>query len=227
MLRLFLGKLKVTRLQEIQGQQVYRCYGQLKSKSVIMASPIEGATPRTPVISIIKENGNENRSSNSKSSKSRRSLLKDLKNQPQSAIVIDYNEEEEENKSKGWRVYLIISADMRKTYVGVTTNFKRRLRQHNGELNGGAKASRAGRPWQCVCLVHGFKDRSEACEFEWKWKHFSRKSSRKSKKLENVSEQTGYFASPLVKHRQAALNRVKENLDCQHLKIQWQEQSPS
>ncbi|GLJ12134.1 hypothetical protein SUGI_0185170 [Cryptomeria japonica] len=191
MLRLFLGKLKVTRLQEIQGQQVYRCYGQLKSKSVIMASPIEGATPRTPVISIIKEN------------------------------------EEEENKSKGWRVYLIISADMRKTYVGVTTNFKRRLRQHNGELNGGAKASRAGRPWQCVCLVHGFKDRSEACEFEWKWKHFSRKSSRKSKKLENVSEQTGYFASPLVKHRQAALNRVKENLDCQHLKIQWQEQSPS
>ncbi|KAL8098343.1 hypothetical protein AgCh_031197 [Apium graveolens] len=35
------------------------------------------------------------------------------------------------------------------------------LKQHNGELKGGAKASRAGRPWVCACLVQGFMDKSK------------------------------------------------------------------
>ena len=37
----------------------------------------------------------------------------------------------------------------------------RRLRQHNGELAGGAKAARGGRPWSLVCTVRGFGTRSE------------------------------------------------------------------
>lgn len=36
-----------------------------------------------------------------------------------------------------------------------------RLKQHNGKLKGGAKASRAGKPWTCACIVQGFKDQSE------------------------------------------------------------------
>lgn len=35
------------------------------------------------------------------------------------------------------------------------------LKQHNGEIKGGAKASRAGRPWICACIIQGFKDRNE------------------------------------------------------------------
>lgn len=35
------------------------------------------------------------------------------------------------------------------------------LKQHNGELKGGAKASRAGRPWVCACLIRGFYGQSE------------------------------------------------------------------
>jgi len=35
------------------------------------------------------------------------------------------------------------------------------LRQHNGELKGGAKAASAGRPWNVACLVEGFANRSE------------------------------------------------------------------
>jgi len=35
------------------------------------------------------------------------------------------------------------------------------LKQHNGKLKGGAKASRAGRPWICACIIRGFNDRSE------------------------------------------------------------------
>ena len=48
-----------------------------------------------------------------------------------------------------WYVYVLQSADpvWSKTYVGVTTDPKRRLRQHNGEMAGGAKFPRAHRPW--------------------------------------------------------------------------------
>lgn len=37
----------------------------------------------------------------------------------------------------------------------------RRLRQHNGELAGGAKSARGGRPWSLVCTIRGFGTRSE------------------------------------------------------------------
>ncbi|KAL6595603.1 hypothetical protein ACP70R_047943 [Stipagrostis hirtigluma subsp. patula] len=66
-----------------------------------------------------------------------------------------------------WCVYLIASSRIPRTYVGVTTDFPRRcafiysLRQHNGELKGGAKCSCAGRPWNLACLVEGFVNRSE------------------------------------------------------------------
>lgn len=122
--------------------------------------------------------------------------------------------------ARSWSVYLILSTNIPiKTYVGVTTNFSRRLKQHNGQLKGGAKASRAGRPWMCACIVRGFTNRSEACEFESKWKSFSRKMPRK-KEVNNM-EQSDNGSLPLLQHRQAALNRVKGSLECSHLEIDW------
>ncbi|KAL6288609.1 hypothetical protein ACE6H2_006119 [Prunus campanulata] len=122
---------------------------------------------------------------------------------------------------RSWSVYLILSTNTPvKTYVGVTTDFSRRLKQHNGELKGGAKASCAGRPWICACLIHGFKDQSEACEFESKWKSLSRSLPRKRKNDKKV-EQVKDLSLPLLQHRQAALNRVKGLLDCTRLEIDW------
>ncbi|KAL1290687.1 structure-specific endonuclease subunit slx1 [Arachis ipaensis] len=75
------------------------------------------------------------------------------------------------------------------------------LKQHNGDLKAGAKASRAGRPWICACLICGFADRSEACAFESKWKDLSRKSPRKSqggsssKQIEDPSRNNEFFTS--------------------------------
>ncbi|XP_022982644.1 structure-specific endonuclease subunit slx1 isoform X2 [Cucurbita maxima] len=67
-----------------------------------------------------------------------------------------------EPETKKWCVYLIISSNPPiKTYVGVTLDFDRRLKQHNGEIKGGAKATRAGRPWICACKIHGFKNQSQ------------------------------------------------------------------
>jgi len=69
--------------------------------------------------------------------------------------------------------YLIVSIDRRRTYVGVTNNFKRRIRQHNGEITGGARATSSvkARPWSPVVTVHGFRDYREALQLEWAWKH--------------------------------------------------------
>ncbi|XP_024019556.1 structure-specific endonuclease subunit slx1 isoform X1 [Morus notabilis] len=125
------------------------------------------------------------------------------------------------SKENAWCVYLIISTNTPiKTYVGVTTSFSRRLKQHNGELKGGAKATRSGRPWICACLIEGFKDQSEASEFEAKWKIFSRKSPRK-KKNESTENQVRDCSLLLLQHRQSALRRVEDSFDCSHLEVDW------
>ena len=61
------------------------------------------------------------------------------------------------------------------TYVGFSTDVNRRLRQHNCELSGGAKATK-GHTWKRICTVAGFPTQQSALQFEWKWKHLSRKA---------------------------------------------------
>lgn len=65
--------------------------------------------------------------------------------------------------------------DKGRTYVGFSTNVDRRLRQHNGELVGGAKATH-GSTWTRICTITGFPTQQSALQFEWKWKYVSRKA---------------------------------------------------
>ena len=61
------------------------------------------------------------------------------------------------------------------TYIGATVDGDRRLRQHNGEIGGGAKAtSKRGLGWYRVCHVRGFGTWNAALSFEWHWKRFSK-----------------------------------------------------
>lgn len=62
-----------------------------------------------------------------------------------------------------WSVYLLVSGN--RTYVGSTTDPHRRLRQHNGEIVGGARATR-GKKWELYVWVSGFENRSSACRWE-------------------------------------------------------------
>jgi predicted GIY-YIG superfamily endonuclease len=86
---------------------------------------------------------------------------------------------EETNTGVGrpWFCYMLEADDegRSKTYVGATIDPARRLRQHNGELAGGARAT-AGRHWRRRFLVGGFADERAALRFEWRWKYLTRQA---------------------------------------------------
>ena len=69
------------------------------------------------------------------------------------------------NSDDSWFVYLVRCSDG-SFYTGVTTDLKRRVRQHNGEIVGGANYTRTRRPvalaWYEAC-----EDRSVAQQREY------------------------------------------------------------
>ena len=75
----------------------------------------------------------------------------------------------------GWCVYLLHCADGT-YYTGVTTDLKRRLRQHNGDLVGGARYTASRRPVR-LAWVEVAKDRACAQQRE----HAVRRLSRAAK----------------------------------------------
>ena len=84
-------------------------------------------------------------------------------------------------------VYLLVCEDGA-TYIGATVDLNRRLRQHNKELVGGAKATgrkvSRGLSWRRHCYVSGFPDWQATLQFEWRWKQLSRKLSMSLPPLE-------------------------------------------
>jgi predicted GIY-YIG superfamily endonuclease len=65
-----------------------------------------------------------------------------------------------------WFVYVLVSRAGR-TYVGVTTDVDRRLGQHNGLSRGGARATRAGRPWRVGRILGPLPSRGRALSLEY------------------------------------------------------------
>lgn len=71
-----------------------------------------------------------------------------------------------------WQVYLLRCAD-KTLYCGITNDLPRRLRQHNGELSGGAKYTQGRRPCQLV-YSENHPDKSQALKREWELKKWSK-----------------------------------------------------
>ena len=94
-----------------------------------------------------------------------------------------------EAKNSVCSCYLLKCKRERHTYIGKSVKIHHRLRQHNGEIKGGAKATNNEhkRPWKHAMVVHGFPSEHEALSFEWHWKH-----PRKSRILRNLSKKKGW-----------------------------------
>lgn len=72
------------------------------------------------------------------------------------------------SKKCGWICYCIKSTDSNKTYIGVTDNLWRRLKDHNG-IHGASKGAKAtrGEFWYPLFIVSGFCTTQACLSYEW------------------------------------------------------------
>lgn len=75
-------------------------------------------------------------------------------------------------------LYLLYHQNKNRTYLGISNNLRRRWRQHNGEIKGGAKSTscllKYGN-WIPVCISQ-MKDKTTALSYERKIKNMRRKA---------------------------------------------------
>jgi predicted GIY-YIG superfamily endonuclease len=72
----------------------------------------------------------------------------------------------------------LLYTDEGQTYVGATVDPDRRLRQHNQEIVGGARATgmrvSQGSTWKRACYLTGIPEWRSALQIEWRWKQLGR-----------------------------------------------------
>tara|TARA_B100000427_G_scaffold322373_1_gene324277 strand:+ start:428 stop:742 length:315 start_codon:yes stop_codon:yes gene_type:complete len=88
-----------------------------------------------------------------------------------------------------WYCYLLVGFGGKHTYIGATTNVERRLRQHNGELCGGAKRTNCNRPWRVLAYVE-VGEKIETLQLEWRMKR-ARGIKNRLKRFVELSEEKG------------------------------------
>lgn len=94
------------------------------------------------------------------------------------------NEENSSEEKSKYYCYIIRSTNpnyLNSTYNGSTNNLTRRLRQHNGEIAGGAKATKGKGPWVYFVIWEGFRTKCEALSCEWRIKHPTNSKKRPAK----------------------------------------------
>lgn len=76
--------------------------------------------------------------------------------------------------------YILKNGQNNRTYNGYTVDPKRRIRQHNQELVGGAKFTKqwGDKDWEMYVLVTGFPNDINALQCEWRIKHPNGKKRR-------------------------------------------------
>ena len=93
------------------------------------------------------------------------------------------NPEEPSNKQEQWYCYILRNKQPQYshlTYNGSTNNPKRRLRQHNEEIVGGARYTHGrGGGWEIYALLTGFVDHKNALSCEWRIKHTNGKPGKR------------------------------------------------
>tara|TARA_Y100000817_G_scaffold311845_1_gene304647 strand:+ start:2649 stop:3023 length:375 start_codon:yes stop_codon:yes gene_type:complete len=92
----------------------------------------------------------------------------------------------------------ILKSDNR-SYIGMTNDFFKRWKQHNKIIKGGAKYTSKYDNWSPICIVDGFKTKSEAMQCEWKLKRAKGYYNR-IRNLSNIlqNNKTWTKKSPLI-----------------------------
>jgi putative endonuclease len=85
-----------------------------------------------------------------------------------------------------WYLYMVQTANGM-LYTGISTDPRRRLRQHSGELTGGAKALRGKGPLSLV-YIQSLSDKSAAAKAEYQLKQLSRSAKLALAERYNPSE---------------------------------------
>ena len=76
-----------------------------------------------------------------------------------------------------WNCYILKLANSGRStfYIGMTNNLKKRLRQHNGEIKGGARFTsrylKKGFTWEFCAIISGLPDKINCLQCEWRLKH--------------------------------------------------------
>lgn len=112
--------------------------------------------------------------------------------------------------------YIIKSISTGRLYIGYTLDFTRRLRQHNGEIVGGAKRTSKGRPWTPICIIKGFLDNSSALRFEYRLQHNYKGRPSLAKILDNLKF--------IIKNGDGSIQHGNK-LSWPHLHIIWYDKS--
>lgn len=124
-----------------------------------------------------------------------------------------------------WWVYVIQSLEKRFGkrgnplpgfhYVGCSTDPRRRLRQHNGEIAGGGKYTSKHRPWLLMAIYGPFGNQSEALKAERALKRGKRGPQRTNWTTEDSPWCRGLGrADPRIPAWNTALTTHLENAEC-------------
>ena len=117
-------------------------------------------------------------------------------------------------EEKEWFFYIIQNKNC--TYAGVSPDPIRRLRQHNGEIKGGAKYTISKGPgWKHVCIVSGFQTKIQSMQFEWAVKH------QKPRNVGGIDARLKKLNEVMLKERWTSKSPLSADV---HLKVNYIEE---
>ena len=103
--------------------------------------------------------------------------------------------------------YILQNDDNQRTYNGYTVNTRKRLRQHNGEISGGAKSTKCSNTWKYIAVISGFPDKINALQCEWR----IRKPFNKRRTIEYCGSEGRIKGLNHVLHLEKWTNRALPN----------------
>lgn len=113
----------------------------------------------------------------------------------------------QKREGRAYYVYILNSLGTNRSYIGFSVNPKRRVRQHNRKIKGGAKRTKKhkGRRWVLVCMVTGFTSKHDALAFEWAWQHPYKSKRYRDAMNSELKGKRGVGAQGSLKRRMSEL----------------------